>query len=72
MKKSTRRGLITSLVIAIGTGAAALAGFFQDMTDPDIDIDDVEETKNESNEKTEDENPEDKGDDQSNTDEVEE
>lgn len=67
MKKSTRRGLITSLVIAIGTGAAALAGFFQDMTDPDMDK--VEETKKESNEKTEEENPENKGDDSSNIDE---
>lgn len=67
MKKSTRRGLITSLVIALGTGAAALAGFVQDMTDPDMDK--VEETKKESNEKTEDEVPEDKGDDSSTADE---
>lgn len=66
MKKSTRRGLITSLVIALGTGAAALAGFVQDMTDPDMDK--VEETKK-SNEKTEDEVPEDKGDDSSTSDE---
>lgn len=37
MKKSTKRGVITSLIIAAGTGAAALAGFLQDRIPDDVD-----------------------------------
>ena len=37
MKKSTKKGVITSLIIAAGTGAAALAGFLQDRIPDDVD-----------------------------------
>lgn len=45
MKKSTKKGVITSLIIAAGTGAAALAGFLQDRI-PD-DVDEPEKTEDE-------------------------
>lgn len=48
MKKSTKKGVLTSLIIAAGTGAAALAGFLQDRIPDDVDEPEKDENEKDS------------------------
>lgn len=58
MKKSTRKGVITSLIIAAGTGAAALAGFLQDRIPDDVDEPEKDDKKESEADEAEDKDEE--------------